>query len=367
MMKPQPYRLYGLLDWFTSTGNDNPSMEATYRANMQRVSDKADQLRADGTLAAFATMTFALDVTESQAREFQKRAYGIADKLYSTGQVGRAWYEWTNWFANLGVLIYPSRDQVSGDPEAVDAVNAMLVKFGWADLKKDITNARYDTARAVAAEAENRTAFWENTYQTMYYVSGAVAVDKCLEYVKLIGESVRATRQVLATAQRELTPQQYGELVGMTAPMNKALQRMNKYVKNAEEETGGMLGNPGPVLVLVVVAGVILIILAGIYATVEMYRIRVTERANEMIEARRKAIQESLDAERRNIEMDPGLTAQERADSLKRLERERRDRMEKLPVPKAAPKSDLPGLTGGVGMLAIGGAAIAAVILLGRK
>jgi hypothetical protein len=172
---------------------------------------------------------------------------------------------------------------------------------------------------------------------------------------------------VLNTANKELPAAEYAELAGMAAPMNKALERMNRYIGNASEETGGMLGSPGAVILGIVVVGVTLVILASIYATVELYRTRLTARANEMLTARHKSLEESIDREIARVKADSTMSPTEKSERIAELEAERRKQVSKLPVPQAPPESGLPGLGAGLGLAAVAAVGVGAFLFLRRK
>ena len=349
-------RLDGIMDWF---GGEAEPAAVTLAYDREAIIAKQNSLH--GVLPPFAVLDCVSDVPEETARGFQREAWALADRLRGSGVLDPTFAGYVTWFANHGGFMYPSRDQLANDPEALDALNAALVKFGIADLKHRILAARRLTLKTQAEELERKTAFWETAYGACQYLSGEIAVEKCLEYVRRIGASTQEIRAALASAREAASPEEYAELLAMASPVNAQLSRMNRYVHGGDDETGGALG--AATLAIVVVAGVALVLLAGIFAYIESVRAAVTAQANAIIARRQQEMADSRDREAWDIDHDPDLSDAEKAEAKAGLEREYRDKLARLPAPVAPAGIGL-ALPGG--MLAVAALGLAALLFVPR-
>lgn len=350
--------LSGFLDWFTTTGEPQPTALA-----YDRDAAIAKQHELHGRLPPFVVLDFVTGVAEVTARAFQREAWALADRLRGSGVLDAEFAGYITWFANHGALLYPSRDQVKDDPEALDALNAALVKFGFADLKHRILTAQQLTARSEAEELERKTAFWDAAYQGCRWFSGAAAVEACLEYVRKIGESTGAIRAELDASREYATPEEYAELLALAAPANAQLKRLARFVTGSNEATGGALGSP--TVVLAVAAGVTVVILAAIYAYVESVRNGVNAEANRILARRQEAMEASRAREAEAIADNPMLEPEEKAEARAELERKYRGELAKLPAPQGAAAPG--GLGGFLGIAALVVGAIVVLPMLGRR
>lgn len=352
--------LNGFMDWFTTTEEPQPTALAYDRAAVI-----AKQNELHGVLPPFVVLDFVTGVAEETARGFQRECWQLADRLKASGVLDSLFAGYVTWFANHGALLYPSRDQVKDDPEALDALNAALVRFGFADLKHRILTAQQLTARAQAEELEKATAFWDHAYTAVSWLSGAAAVESCLNSVRQIGESAQAIRADLDAAREYATPDEYAALLALASPANDQLARMNRFVAGGEEATGGALGSP--VVLLVVAAGVAAVVLAAIYAYIETVRNSVNTEANRILARRQEELEDSRRREAEAIEANPMLAPEEKAEALRALEEGYRSDLARLPAPRGAAASG--GLGGFLGIAALVAAAIFVVpmLLKGRK
>lgn len=372
-MKALPVsRLYGLnrgvqglgswsdpYSWFDNT----PSVGGvTY--NRAAVLSRQESLR--GQIAAFSLTVFgSMGLPAETEIAFRKECSALADKLRASGVLDAVWADNINYFANNGALMAPALDEsLAGDTEASDAIKALRVKFGFADLKHRILKATSATLEAQSEDLAKSTAFWDTAYTSMRWISGVAAVDACNDYLNKIGASVNATRGVLSAAQGKIPTADYAKLLSLASPINGQLSRVSKMFSNSQTVTGGALG--AATLAIVIVAGVALVILAGIYAAVEKGRIAVTAEANRMIANRAAELRASLEREKQDIMLDPMISDNDKAGAIADAERKFQGQILQLPPPLAAPASSLPALGSMTGILLIGVAAVGALYVLGK-